>query len=108
MKRAALAVLAVFAAAPAPAQDKYPSKPINMLVPFAAGGSSDVIARLVGDEMGRVLGQRIVMENMAGAGGATALTRAARAEPDGYTIVIGNSGTNAASYTIYNDLKYTP
>ncbi|WP_332690952.1 tripartite tricarboxylate transporter substrate-binding protein [Bosea sp. (in: a-proteobacteria)] len=107
MKRAAFAVLTVLAAASAQAQDKYPSKSINMLVPFAAGGSSDVIARLVGDEMGRVLGQRIVMENMAGAGGATALTRAARAEPDGYTIVIGNSGTNAASYTIYNDLKYT-
>ncbi|AZO76843.1 MULTISPECIES: tripartite tricarboxylate transporter substrate-binding protein [unclassified Bosea (in: a-proteobacteria)] len=108
MKRAALAILAAIAVLPAQAQDKYPSKPINMLVPFAAGGSSDVIARLVGDEMSRILGQRIVMENMGGAGGATALTRAARAEPDGYTIVIGNSGTNAASYTIYNDLKYTP
>ena len=108
MKRAALAMLAAIAVLPAQAQDKYPSKPINMLVPFAAGGSSDVIARLVGEEMSRVLGQRIVMENMGGAGGATALTRAARAEPDGYTIVIGNSGTNAASYTIYNDLKYTP
>lgn len=108
MKRAALAVLAAIAVLPAQAQDKYPSKPINMLVPFAAGGSSDVIARLVGEEMAQVLGQRIVMENMGGAGGATALTRAARAEPDGYTIVIGNSGTNAASYTIYNDLKYTP
>jgi len=108
MKRAALAILAAIAILPAQAQDKYPSKPINMLVPFAAGGSSDVIARLVGEEMAQVLGQRIVMENMGGAGGATALTRAARAEPDGYTIVIGNSGTNAASYTIYNDLKYTP
>ena len=94
-------------AAPALAQDGYPNKPITMIVPFAAGGSSDVIARLVGDEMGRVLGQRIVMENMAGAGGATALTRAAKADPDGYTIVIGNSGTNAASYSIYPDLKYT-
>ncbi|SFD03803.1 Tripartite-type tricarboxylate transporter, receptor component TctC [Bosea sp. CRIB-10] len=108
MKRAALAMLAAIAVLPVQAQDKYPSKPINMLVPFAAGGSSDVIARLVGEEMAQVLGQRIVMENMGGAGGATALTRAARAEPDGYTIVIGNSGTNAASYTIYNDLKYTP
>lgn len=108
MKRAALAMLAAIAVLPAQAQDKYPSKPINMLVPFAAGGSSDVIARLVGEEMAQVLGQRVVMENMGGAGGATALTRAARAEPDGYTIVIGNSGTNAASYTIYNDLKYTP
>lgn len=108
MKHAALALWIAVAAQPAEAQDKYPSKPINMLVPFAAGGSSDVIARLVGEEMAQVLGQRIVMENMGGAGGATALTRAARAEPDGYTIVIGNSGTNAASYTIYNDLKYTP
>jgi tripartite-type tricarboxylate transporter receptor subunit TctC len=108
MKRAALALLASLAVLPAAAQDKYPSKPITMIVPFAAGGSSDVIARLVGDEMGRALGQRIVMENMGGAGGATALSRAARSEPDGYTIVIGNSGTNAASYTIYSDLKYTP
>ncbi|WNJ92822.1 tripartite tricarboxylate transporter substrate-binding protein [Bosea sp. 685] len=99
------AVLSV--SAPALAQDTYPSKAITMIVPFAAGGSSDVIARLVGDEMGRALGQRIVMENMGGAGGATALARASRAEPDGYTIVIGNSGTNAASYTIYPDLKYT-
>ena len=90
----------------ATAQD-YPAKAITMIVPFAAGGSSDVIARLVGDEMGRVLGQRIIMENMGGAGGATALSRAAKAEPDGYTIVIGNSGTNAASYSIYPDLKYT-
>lgn len=98
---------ALAAQAGALAQDKYPSKPITMIVPFAAGGSSDVIARLVGEEMGRALGQRIVMENMGGAGGATALTRASRAEPDGYTIVIGNSGTNAASYSIYFDLKYT-
>ncbi len=100
------AALALAAPAPATAQE-YPSKTITMIVPFAAGGSSDVIARLVGDEMGRVLGQRIVMENMGGAGGATALSRASRAEPDGYTIVIGNSGTNAASYSIYPDLKYT-
>jgi tripartite-type tricarboxylate transporter receptor subunit TctC len=90
------------------AQDAYPSKPITMIVPFAAGGSSDVIARLTAEEMGRALGQRIVNENMAGAGGATALTRAAQAAPDGYTIVIGNSGTNAASYSIYPDLKYKP
>lgn len=105
-RRLALTVMLALAV-PALAQDGYPNKPITMIVPFAAGGSSDVIARLVGDEMGRVLGQRIVMENMAGAGGATALTRAAKADPDGYTIVIGNSGTNAASYSIYPDLKYT-
>jgi tripartite-type tricarboxylate transporter receptor subunit TctC len=93
---------------PAGAQDAFPNKPITMIVPFAAGGSSDVIARITAEEMGRVLGQRIINENMAGAGGATALTRAMQAAPDGYTIVIGNSGTNAASYSIYPDLKYKP
>ncbi|KPH73935.1 hypothetical protein AE618_26045, partial [Bosea vaviloviae] len=90
---------------PLSAQD-YPSKPITMIVPFAAGGSSDVIARLVGDEMGRVLGQRIVMENMGGAGGAGALSRGAQAGPDGYPIVVGNSRTNAAPHPIYPDLQY--
>lgn len=105
---APLAALVLSATIPVAAQDAYPSRAITMIVPFAAGGSSDVIARLVGEEMGKVLGQRIVNENMAGAGGATALSRAAKAEPNGYTIVIGNSGTNAASYSIYPDLKYTP
>ena len=104
---AAILAVTLGIAAPPPRARSYPAKPITMIVPFAAGGSSDVIARLVGEEMARALGQRIVMENMGGAGGATALTRASRAEPDGYTIVIGNSGTNAASYTIYPDLKYT-
>ncbi len=89
------------------AQEVYPAKPIAMIVPFAAGGTSDVIARLISEQMGQVLGQRIVNENVAGAGGATGLTRAARAKPDGYTIAIGNVGTNAA-YTIYPDLQYSP
>ncbi len=91
----------------ASAQAPYPNRAITMIVPFAAGGSSDVIARLVAEEMGKDLGQRIVNENIAGAGGAIALARAAKSDPDGYTIVIGNSGTNAASYSIYPDLKYT-
>jgi tripartite-type tricarboxylate transporter receptor subunit TctC len=77
-------------------------------VPFAAGGTSDVIARLTAEEMGKVLGQSIINENTPGAGGTTALSRAARATPDGYTIAIGNSGTSAASYVIYPDVKYTP
>lgn len=90
------------------AQSTYPERPITMIVPFAPGGTSDVIARLVAERMGQVLGQRIVNENVAGAGGATGLTRAARAKPDGYTLAIGNVGTNAAAYTIYPDLQYTP
>lgn len=106
--RAMSVAVLVLSASAGLAQDAFPSRSINMIVPFAAGGSSDVIARLVGEEMGKALGQRIVNENMAGAGGATALNRAAKSEPNGYTIVIGNSGTNAASYSIYPDLKYVP
>ncbi|QCI63556.1 tripartite tricarboxylate transporter substrate-binding protein [Phreatobacter stygius] len=89
-------------------QEAYPTRPITMIVPFAAGGTSDVIARVVAEEMSRVLGQRIITENAGGAGGTLALARAARAEPDGYTIAIGNTGTNAAAYSIYPELKYTP
>jgi tripartite-type tricarboxylate transporter receptor subunit TctC len=88
------------------AQDNYPARQITLIVPFAAGGTSDVIARLAAEQMGRVLGKSIVNENTAGAGGSTALTRASTASPDGYTIAIGNSGTNAASYIIYPDIKY--
>jgi tripartite-type tricarboxylate transporter receptor subunit TctC len=98
---AALGAASVFA------QD-YPTRPITLVVPFTAGGTSDVIARLAAEQMGRALRQSIVNENTAGAGGTTALTRVARATPDGYTLVIGNSGTNAASYIIYPDVKYTP
>ena len=79
-----------------------------MIVPFAAGGASDVIARTVAEQMGPALGQTIVIENIGGAGGSTALARAAKAEPDGYTIAIGNAGTNAASYTIYPMLPFKP
>jgi tripartite-type tricarboxylate transporter receptor subunit TctC len=104
--RLLLAVAAVsFAVTAACAQD-YPKRPITMIVPFAAGGTSDVIARTVAEQMGTALGQTIVIENVAGAGGSTALARAARAEPDGYTIAIGNSGTNAAAYTIYPMLPF--
>ncbi len=105
----ALAVLALtLAAAPGVADESYPNRPVTMIVPFAAGGASDVIARLIGEEMGKALGQRIVNENTPGAGGSTAMTRVARAAPDGYTIAIGNSGTAAAVYHIYPDLKFTP
>jgi tripartite-type tricarboxylate transporter receptor subunit TctC len=104
-----LSVVAAFAfvVTAAHAQD-FPKRPITMIVPFAAGGNSDVIARTVAEQMGTLLGQTIVIENIGGAGGSTALTRAARAEPDGYTIAIGNAGTNAAAYTIYPKLPFTP
>ena len=92
----------------ADAQSAYPIRPVTLLVPFAAGGTSDVIARLAAEQMSRILGQTIVNENTPGAGGTIALARLARATPDGYTIAIGNSGTNAASYAIHKDIKYKP
>jgi tripartite-type tricarboxylate transporter receptor subunit TctC len=107
LRPAFLGAVALFGIASAHAQD-YPSRPITLVVPFAAGGTSDVIARLAAEQMGKVLGQSVVNENTAGAGGSTALTRVARAAPDGYTIGIGNSGTNAAAYSIYKDIKYRP
>ena len=90
------------------AQDAYPMRPVTRVVPFAAGGAADVIARLIAEQMGQSLGQRLVIENIVGAGGATAMTRAARAAPDGYTIVIGNSGTATAVYALYPDIKFKP
>ncbi|QOZ29967.1 tripartite tricarboxylate transporter substrate-binding protein [Bradyrhizobium sp. CCBAU 51753] len=107
LRRCLAAVAALVFVTAAEAQD-FPKRPIAMIVPFAAGGTSDVIARAVADQMGVALGQSIIIENVAGAGGSTALTRAARAEPDGYTIAIGNAGTNAATYTIYPKLAFTP
>src|SRR5947199_5108514 len=91
MKRIRFAVgLLLLLWPPSARSEDYPARVITMIVPFAAGGASDVIARLIGEEMSQALGQRIVIENVVGAGGATAMTRAARSAPDGYTIVIGN------------------
>jgi tripartite-type tricarboxylate transporter receptor subunit TctC len=106
--RALLAALALIGAVRHAAAQDFPTRPVTLIVPFAAGGTSDVIARLAAEQMGKVLGQTIVNENTAGAGGSTALTRVARSAPDGYTIGIGNSGTNAAAYSIYKDIKYRP
>src|SRR5436190_24059670 len=89
--------------APAAAQN-YPVRQITVIVPFAAGGPTDVVARIVGDHMSKTLGQTLVIENMLGAGGTTASTRAMRAAPDGYTIIMGHMGTHAASVALYPNL----
>ena len=86
----------------------YPSRPITVIVPFAAGGSSDVIARIVGEHMSRTLGQQFINENIVGAGGTTGTVRAMRANPDGYTIEMGHMGTHAASVAFYPNLAYKP
>ena len=95
------------AAASAAAQD-YPRRTITLIVPFAAGGPTDVIARIMGDHMSRTLGQQVIIENIVGAGGTTASTRAMRANPDGYTIEMGHMGTHAASVALYPNLAYKP
>jgi tripartite-type tricarboxylate transporter receptor subunit TctC len=102
----AVAVAAVSAGA-ALAQT-YPTKPITMIVPFAAGGPTDIIARIVAEPMSRTLGQQIVIENVAGAGGTTGITRATAAAPDGYTIAMGHLGTLSAAPALFPDLRYKP
>src|SRR6185369_3245558 len=103
----AAALMLGLGAAPAPAQD-YPKRPITLIVPFAAGGPTDVISRIVTEHMSRTLGQQIVIENVVGAGGTTATTRAKRAANDGYTIMTGHMGTHAAAVGLYPNLAYNP
>jgi tripartite-type tricarboxylate transporter receptor subunit TctC len=104
---AASVFVLVLGALPTFAQD-YPARPITLIVPFAAGGPTDVVARIVSDHMSRTLNQTIVIENTLGAGGTTASTRAMRATPDGYTIIMGHMGTHAASVALYPNLAYKP
>jgi tripartite-type tricarboxylate transporter receptor subunit TctC len=104
-KRAALAaLLSLGLAAPALAQS-FPTKPITVIVSFAAGGPSDVIARLLGEQMGKTLGQPVVVENVAGAGGTAGAKRLAAAEPDGHTILIHHLAL-AAAPALYANLGY--
>jgi tripartite-type tricarboxylate transporter receptor subunit TctC len=100
--------LAVAAFAGTAQAQTYPAKTITMVVPFAAGGPTDIIARIMADHMGRTLGQTIVVENVAGAGGTTASLRVSKATPDGYTIMMGNLGTHSASVGLYPNLPYDP
>jgi tripartite-type tricarboxylate transporter receptor subunit TctC len=86
----------------------YPSRTITLIVPFAPGGGTDVAARIVADHMSRTLGQQIVVQNIAGAGGTVGSTRAMRADPDGYTILMGQMGTHAAAVALYPNLAYKP
>jgi tripartite-type tricarboxylate transporter receptor subunit TctC len=86
----------------------YPTRPITIIVPFAPGGGTDVAARIVGEHMSRTLGQQVVVQNIAGAGGTIGSTRAMRADPDGYTIEMGQMGTHAAAVALYPNLAYKP
>jgi tripartite-type tricarboxylate transporter receptor subunit TctC len=85
----------------AAAADDYPSRPVTMVVPFAAGGPTDVIARLMAQQMGNTLGQNVVVEDVTGAAGSIGVGRVAKAAPDGYTIGIGHWSTHVANGAIY-------
>lgn len=106
--RIAVAAVAAIGLATGPALAQYPNKPITAIVPFAAGGPTDVVTRLVTEHMSRTLGQQIVVENIGGAGGTIGMTRASQAAPDGYTIAVGNMGTQSAAPALYPNLKYDP
>jgi tripartite-type tricarboxylate transporter receptor subunit TctC len=91
----------ILAAAPAMAQDPYPSKPVRILVPYGPGGATDIIARIVAQRLTESLGQTFLVENRPGANGNLALEAAAKAPPDGYTLLVGNVSTNAINETIF-------
>ena len=94
-------------AAPAPAQD-WPARSITLIVPFAAGGGIDTSARVQALALAETIGQTVVIENIGAAGGTVGTARAAKATPDGYTLLIGNSGTHAYAATLYQSLPYDP
>eukprot|EP01036_Dinobryon_divergens_P061686 gene61686-biopygen15614 len=86
----------------------FPNRPITIVVPIAAGGSTDVLTRLVAGHMSRTLGQPIVVDNVSGAGGIIGSAKVARSPADGYTLVAGSSGSQASSYSVYEKMPYTP
>jgi tripartite-type tricarboxylate transporter receptor subunit TctC len=86
--------------------ESYPSKPLTMIIPFAAGGPTDVLGRVMAQRMSELLGQQVVVENVGGAGGMTGSKRVADAAPDGHTFVLGTVGTHAQSQTIYKKPLY--
>ncbi|MET0428745.1 MAG: tripartite tricarboxylate transporter substrate-binding protein, partial [Microvirga sp.] len=93
---------------PAFGKGEYPTRPVRVIVPYAAGGGTDFFARLVFGEMGKQLGQQFVIENKAGAGTNLGAEAAARAEPDGYTLLLGDTATFATNRTLYRKLNFDP
>lgn len=107
MRNALFAAALLATATPAFAQDDFPNQPITIVVPFAAGGPTDTVTRLIAEPMGETLGQQVVVENVTGAGGTVAAGQVAVAEPDGYTILMHHIGMSTAP-SLYADLPYDP
>jgi tripartite-type tricarboxylate transporter receptor subunit TctC len=112
MKRllsAALAAgLAVALSGAALAQGAYPSRPVRVVVPFAAGGTTDIFARLIADKLSQTLGQQFIIDNRGGAGGNIGTDAVAKAAPDGYTLVMGTVGTHAINASLYSKMPFDP
>jgi tripartite-type tricarboxylate transporter receptor subunit TctC len=100
------AIAALIAIAGTASAQNYPTKPVTMIIPFAAGGPTDVLGRIMAQRMSEILGQQVVVENVGGAGGMTGSKRVADAAPDGYTFVLGTVGTHAQSQTMYKKPLY--
>src|SRR5258706_2102923 len=107
MAAVALAV-ALIQPAVATAQSDYPNKPIKLIVGFAPGGSTDIVARIVAQKLTERLGQSVVVENKAGAGGTIGADATAKAAPDGYTLTLGTTSTHAIAAGAYSKLPYDP
>src|SRR3954466_9912260 len=107
LRRTLLAAIPLALAAPAVrAQPRFPDRPVTVVVPFSAGGPTDVISRIVAEGMSRDLGQPVVIENITGAGGTIAAGRVAQARPDGHTLLMHHIG-HASSATLYRKLPYS-
>jgi tripartite-type tricarboxylate transporter receptor subunit TctC len=105
---AALACLGANAASAASPADTYPNRPVRVVVPFPAGGTTDIFARHIGDRLARALGQNFVIDNRGGAGGNIGSDAVAKAEPDGYTLLVGTVGTHAINSSLYARMPYDP
>ena len=106
LKGVAIACGILLAATSLARAEAYPARPMTMIIPFAAGGPTDVLGRVMAQRMSEVLGEQVLVENVGGAGGMTGSKRVADAAPDGYTFVLGTVGTHAQSQTMYKKPLY--
>ena len=103
---ACAAIAFIASSSTALAQSDYPSKPVKIIVPFPAGGTSDVMGRLIAEELGKILKQPFIVENIGGAGGVIGTERGVKAAPDGYTLMLANTGVMVINPGLYSKLPY--